>query len=90
MDGITITPMDAKTAPEAELRRLNDFVNGLNHEAWPDDAPSSFEAFKTSIDTAPHSTAHSAGSPSAAPTSSPTPGPATRSARTISISSAAM
>ena len=53
MDGITITPMDAKTAPEAELRRLNDFVNGLNHEAWPDDAPSSFEAFKTSIDTAP-------------------------------------
>ena len=53
MDGITIVPIDAKAAPEAELRRLNDFINSLNHEAWPDDAPSSFEAFKTRIDTTP-------------------------------------
>lgn len=53
MDDIRITEIDVETASETELRRLNTFINTLNAEAWPDDAPRPFKEFKLQLETTP-------------------------------------
>lgn len=48
-----IEEIDVRRASETDLRALNDLINTLNAESWPDDAPHDFATFTTRLETAP-------------------------------------